>query len=449
MTKKLHLVSLGCPKNLVDSEVALGRLLSTGYQLTDTPEEADLLVLNTCGFIQPAVEESVDEILRLLEYKEENPSIQIAVIGCLVQRYGKDLVEEFPEVDLFIGTDGFQNIDTLLQQVEKEPTPHLVRRPSSYIMENKTLRQRSTPFFRAYLKITEGCNNRCSYCMIPAIRGDLRSRTIEDLVAEARALEAQGVRELSLISQDLTAYGKDWQNTLDLTDLLKALLAKTTIPWLRLLYLYPSTVTLKMLELMAEESRILPYLDLPIQHVSDTVLKKMNRHYTKNDLDNIIPAIRRTLPHTAIRTTLMVGFPGETDNDVEQLIEVLQRWQLDHVGVFTYADEEGSPAAAFSDKIEESVKKNRYKQVMEIQAAISAAKQNEYIGRIEEVLVEGISRESELLLEGRTRFQAPDIDGVVYITEGTASPGEIVPVKISEAHTYDLAGSIVNPQAAK
>ncbi len=441
--KTVHLVSLGCAKNLVDSEVMLGTLENDGYRVVPDPEEADLILVNTCGFIRPAVEEAVDEILRLAEVKSRHPGQLLVVAGCLVQRYGRELPAELPEVDLFVGTDGVPRIGELVRNLARDGRPVLELQPPRYLMDSRVPRRVSTPAFRSFLKITEGCSNRCTYCMIPAIRGDLRSRAIPDLVAEAAALEATGVRELTLIAQDLTAYGNDLGPGTDLVALVEALLAGTSLPWLRLLYLYPATVPDELLRLMASSSRIVPYLDIPFQHVSDPVLARMHRRYRRRDLDELVDRIRHHLPHCALRTTLLVGFPGETPGDVDAIIASLQRWRLDHVGVFEYQDEEGSAASALDGKVADDEKAGRHALVMEAQAVISTEKQQQYVGRVEPVLVEGLSRESDLLLEGRTRFQAPDIDGCVYITAGTANPGEIVPVRITEAHPYDLVGEIV------
>ncbi len=442
--KTLHLVSLGCPKNLVDSEVMLGRLEHDGYTVVENPAEADLLLVNTCGFIGPAVEEAVDEILRLAEFKQDDPDKLLVVTGCLVQRYGADLKKELPEVDLFTGTDGFQEIDLLVRQAGHSKESLIDLRPAGFVMDSTSARRLSTPSFRSYLKVTEGCNNRCSYCMIPSIRGNLRSRTIDDLAVEARNLQKQGVQELTLIAQDLTAYGVDLADDTDLVGLLKRLAAETGIPWLRLLYLYPTGISDGLLELMAAEPRILPYLDIPFQHISDRILRKMNRRYSSADLEKLLDRIRGHLPECAIRTTLMVGFPGETESDIDTMIQYLSKWQLDHIGIFRYEDEDGCAAFSFSGKIDEEVMQQRYNRVMEVQSEISKNKQQRYIGRVEPVLVEGISRESDLLLEGRTRFQAPEIDGCVYITAGTADAGAIAEVRVTEAHTYDLVGELLN-----
>jgi len=441
--KKLHLVSLGCAKNLVDSEMMLGILELGGYEVMEDPAEAELLLVNTCGFIRPAVEEAVDEILRLAEYKEADPAKKLVVTGCLVQRYGSELQQELPEVDLFVGIDDEERIIDLIAGLNEE-SEIVLQRPSRFILSSTMPRRLSTPPFRSYLKITEGCDNRCTYCMIPSIRGDLRSRPIVDLVTEARALGEAGVRELTLIAQDLTGYGSDLGPDTNLVTLLKALLAETDIPWLRLLYLYPVSTSTELLQLMADHPRILPYLDIPFQHTSDTVLKKMGRHYGRQELEELIRKIRSYLPDCALRTTMLIGFPGETEQDVAELLDCLQRWQLDHVGVFPFEAEDGSVAAGFADKIDEEEKQQRFQRVMELQAGISKSRLQQYVGREEVVLVEGLSRESDLLLEGRTRYQAPDIDGCVYINEGTANPGDIVKVRITEAHIYDLVGGIID-----
>ena len=447
--KTLYIVSLGCPKNLVDSEVMLAALEQSGYAVVDDPDQASVLLINTCGFIRPAVEEAIDTIFELAAYKEQNPHQKLVVTGCMVQRYGSELLNELPEVDLFVGLDDFPRIGTMLEQLPLRPQCIVTSGPSTFLMNNTLPRRISTPFFRAYLKITEGCDNRCAYCMIPSIRGRLRSRAMTDLLLEATRLQQAGVRELALIAQDLTAYGRDLGNGTSLVSLLEALLTQTDIPWLRLLYAYPSGITDDLLHLMADQPRLLPYLDIPFQHVSTPVLRAMNRHYDHRALQDLILRIRRIVPDCAIRTTMLVGFPGETRDDVDLLLEALQTWQLDHVGVFQYQDEEGSSAAKLPDKISEEEKEARYQQVMAVQATISAQRQQRFVGRVEPVLVEGISEESDLLLEGRSRFQAPEIDGCVYITAGHVTPGDIVPVRITEAHTYDLVGEVVSGEDSR
>ncbi|MEE4136473.1 MAG: 30S ribosomal protein S12 methylthiotransferase RimO [Desulforhopalus sp.] len=438
-----HLISLGCAKNLVDSEVMLGSLLASGEVVVDSPEQADVLVINTCGFIQPAVEEAVEEILTLVEEKKRSPAKKIIVTGCLVQRYREQLLSELPEVDLFIGSEGAADLAGLVKQLSRGEFGHRLVLPERFLMSSATPRVMTTPPFRAWLKITEGCNNRCSYCMIPMIRGPLRSRPIDDLVREAQILESQGVKELSLIAQDSTAYGHDLGGGVHLVRLLLALLDQTAIPWIRLLYLHPKGVDDQLLALIAANPRLLPYLDIPMQHVSERILRAMNRHYGPADLERLLAAIQQRIPEAALRTTFLVGFPGEQEEDFLQVADFMHRHRLHHVGVFAYSNEEGAPSANFTEQVPEAEGIRRRDHLLEVQAEISAHRQEEYLGRTVEVLVEGVCPETELLLIGRTRFQAPEVDGCVYINEGIASAGEIVQVRISETQVYDLVGGVV------
>jgi ribosomal protein S12 methylthiotransferase len=442
MVKTFHLISLGCAKNLVDSEVMLGALAAHGWSLVEEPEEAAILTVNTCGFIQPAVEEAIAEILALAEVKASFPDKKLVVVGCLVERYRDQLAEEFPEVDLFVGTESAAEMGELFADLLLQGRSSRIHFRDRTLMTSRDNRIITTPSFRAWLKITEGCDNRCSYCMIPAIRGPLRSRAVADLVREAQRLEASGVKELSLIGQDITAYGRDLGSTGMLVVLLQALLENTSIPWLRLLYLYPSGIDASLIRLMAENERILPYLDLPIQHVSDRVLKKMNRHYRGNTVYEVINRLRRAIPDIALRTTLLVGFPGEKEEDIKELEDLLTTVRFDHVGVFAYADEEGSGSERMKGKVPENEREQRRDYLLRLQAEISAERLYRFVNTVQPVLIEGVSEETDLLLTGRTRFQAPEVDGCVYINEGTAVPGEIVAVSISEAQVYDLVGGI-------
>ena len=444
--KKLHLVSLGCPKNLVDTEVMLAALEAGGYQTVAEPQEADLLLVNTCGFIQSAAEEAIDAILELAACKEGDPGKKLVVTGCLVQRYGLDLLQSLPEVDVFAGLDDFPNIAGLLEKKGKETVFAAKSGSAGYLMDSSVPRRLATPFYRAYLKITEGCDNRCSYCMIPSIRGHLRSRSIEDLIKEAQRLEQGGVRELSLIAQDLSAFGQDLGLKEGLFSLLQALLRHTSIPWFRLLYLYPTGISDGLLELMREQPRILPYLDVPMQHVSDSVLRAMGRRYQRRQLENLMQRVRTALPECALRTTFMVGFPGESKANAEELIAAIRDWRLDHVGVFAYQDESGCAASRLAGKVSEKVKEERLAAAMAAQAEVSSALLQEQVGTVQPVLVEGYSKETDLLLEGRTRFQAPDIDGCVYISAGQPDVGDIVKVRVTEAHVYDLVGEVLGQE---
>ena len=438
-----HLVSLGCAKNLVDSEVILGILQEANWELTDNPAAADVLIVNTCGFIQPAVEEAIEVILEMGRYKEDDSEKFLVITGCLVQRYLSDLSRDLSEVDLFVGTEGVGEIANLLQKLMDGEQTEKSYCPDRFLMNASLPRTLSTPFFRSSVKITEGCNNRCTYCMIPSIRGDLRSRDIADIIVELQHLEANGVKEISFIAQDLTAYGNDLDNQTNLLALLSRILKETEIPWLRLMYLYPSGVTDKLLELVQSEKRILPYMDIPFQHVSDSILKRMHRRYGYDDLCKFIDRIRAVVPDIALRTTMMVGFPGETEADIQQMEGFLKQYQMDHVGVFSYTNEEGARSEFFKAQCVEEVKQERMQRILELQAGISKEILRKYIGQTVPVLVEGLSRETDLLLEGRTVYQAPEIDGCVYINDGIANPGDIVQVRITEAQIYDLVGGII------
>jgi ribosomal protein S12 methylthiotransferase len=423
----------------------LGSMVAAGWELVDSPDDAELLILNTCGFIQPAVEEAIAEIFELVEIKERLPEKKIVVVGCLVQRYKESLLEELPEVDLFLGTEGAADIADYVAKMSNGDLQDRVVLPDRILMSSNTPRIISTPVYRAWLKITEGCDNRCSYCMIPAIRGPLRSRTIDDLTREAVQLEKYGVKELSLIAQDSTAYGNDLEKGDNLVRLMEQLLRRTSVPWLRMLYLYPTGISDALLQLMADNPRIVPYLDIPLQHVSDKILRSMNRRYSAEQLFTTLTRIRTVLPDIALRTTFLVGFPGETEEDFLQIETFLRKMQLDHVGVFAYANEEGCPSEKFADQLPEEEKLRRRDYLLDVQSGLSEAMQKKYIGRIEPVLVEGLSSETDLLLEGRTRYQAPEVDGCVYINAGVANAGDIVPVRITESQVYDLIGEIVEP----
>ena len=448
MAKKVFIQSLGCPKNLVDSEVISGSLRAAGYEGVALPEQADLLLVNTCGFITPAVEEGIDAILNLSAIKQERPGCRLVVAGCMVQRYGDELRKELPEVDLFIGVDEIAGIAERLSSLPSS-TPEIIlaARTPGYLMDSLTPRLVSTPPFRAYLKITEGCSNRCSYCLIPSLRGPLRSRDLSDLAAEARLLEKGGVRELTLVAQDLTAYGLDLGAGRErLVDLLRVLLKETDIPWLRMLYLYPMRLSDQLLQLVADHPRVLPYFDIPLQHINDRILRAMNRPYSRDNVEALLSRIRGGVPQAAIRTTFMVGFPGETEAEVAELAEFMRGARLDNVGVFAYSNEPGCAAEKLAGQCSEEVKTARKDELMRLQATISLELNQRRVGTVEPVLVEGVSRESDLLLEGRTRHQAPDIDGVVYITAGTCEVGDLVEVRITEAHPYDLVGEIVGQE---
>lgn len=444
--KTFNLVSLGCAKNLVDSELMTGSLLSAGWQLAEDPADAAVLIVNTCGFIQPAVEEAIDEILALAEYKDADHTKKLVVTGCMVQRYQDKLMAELPEVDLWVGTEGPDRLDHYLEQLTAGGAGIALKLPERQLMDVSMERALSHPYFSSWLKITEGCDNRCTYCMIPSIRGSLRSRQLDDLALEARLLEEKGVKELNLIAQDLTAYGNDLASGVTLAKLVETLLDTTSIPWIRMLYLYPNRIDQRLLDIMQAEARIVPYLDIPFQHVSDAVLQRMNRNYTTKELHALIEKLRTAVPDISLRTTFLLGFPGETEEDVRQLERFIKEVEFDHLGVFPYSNEEGCPSEHFHDQVEEKEKLQRVERILALQKGISQERLSRFIGTTQDVLVEGISEETDLLLQGRTRYQAPEIDGLVYINDGVASPGEIVQVEITEAHVYDLVGRVKEQQ---
>lgn len=437
--KKVHLVSLGCARNRVDAEVMLGTLLKQDWAVTDEPENADAVIINTCGFIGPAKEESVDAILSTAELKKNNPDMKIIVTGCLTQRYKGQLAQGLPEVDLFIGTDEFSRIGDFLQQ--DLPKGTVKARRTHYLYSGELPKKNTLSKSSAYIKVAEGCQHNCSFCIIPAIRGKLRSRPIESVVAEARQLAREGVKEINLIAQDLAAYGRDVGNT-DLLSLLKELVKVDDIQWIRLLYVYPENISEEFLEFFASQPKIVKYLDIPVQHASDRLLEKMNRCVTQNDLRQTILKLRRAVPEVAIRTSVMVGFPGETDEDFDALLNFVKEMKFTHLGCFQYSQEEGTVAGRMKDQIDEETKAYRHAAIMEAQQIVSRENMAAYIGKTMPILVQGLSSETDLLGEGRLSYQAPEVDGVVYINDGEFVPGSIQMVTITESHDYDLVGHI-------
>jgi len=443
MKKKLYFISLGCAKNQVDSEIMLHELESRGLVLTPDPEKAEVVIVNTCSFIESATRESIDTILEATRLKQEGRCRVLAVAGCFPQRYRESLIAQLPEVDLFLGTESFIDIaDQVLALLAGEKSETMILRPDPRLWAGPLRRTLTTGQGSAYLKIAEGCSNFCAYCTIPSIRGPFRSRDSRILLQEANHLAEQGVRELNLVAQDTTAYGTDLRPSSSLTALLKALIRIESLSWLRLLYLRPERIARPLLDLMAGEEKICPYLDIPVQHISDTVLKRMNRPYRGKKLRGLISRIRRLLPQAALRTTVMVGFPGEGEREFQELLNFITEVEFDHLGVFPFSPEEGTPAAQYADHVPLEISQKRVDLLMERQKEISFKKNQARIGTLEPVLVTGLSPESDLLIQGRTCFQAPEVDGVVYIVEGEPRFGEIQPVKITEAHPYDLVGEI-------
>jgi ribosomal protein S12 methylthiotransferase len=440
------IVSLGCPKNLVDSEVMLGHLKREGLALAD-PDASRVVIVNTCGFIDAAKEESVNAILEQVRRKEAGEVDRVIVAGCMVQKYGAELADEIPEVDHFIGLDELENAPAAALGLPS--LPRFEGKPlATRLYDELAPRVLTHRKGYAYLKVAEGCNNPCTFCTIPQMRGLQRSRTVESLLAEARSLEAQGVQELVLISQDTTRYGEDvGLGRTGLTTLVVRLLAETSFPWVRFLYAYPKTLHPSVLELMAEQPRFVPYVDIPLQHVSRRVLAAMRRGGDPASYRRMIASMRETVPGIAIRSTFIVGFPGETEGDFGEMESFVSDMQLENVGVFTYSPEPGSGAEPLGDPVPAELKEERHARVMAIQQEIARARGRAMKGRVLDALIEGPCTDTDLLLEGRIAAQAPEIDGRVLIndmTEGLMPPvGRLAQVKITGSHDYDLVAKLV------
>lgn len=447
--ERVHLISLGCPKNRVDSEVMVGKLQRGPFELVDDPANADVIVVNTCSFIQPATEESIDTVLEMAGHKRTGNCKKLVVTGCMVQRFGRSLEDELPEVDHFLGTGEYHRIDEVLMARAGQAPKSFVDTPL-YIHDEMAPRINSWLPHSAYLKISEGCDHRCAFCIIPTLRGKMRSRTIASLVAEAQRLAEQGVVEINLVSQDSTAYGRDLGDEADLGLLLRALAKVDGIRWIRLHYAYPIGMPESLFRAIAEEEKVVPYLDMPLQHASGPMLKAMRRGVTREGQERILERVRRFVPDIAIRTTFIVGFPGETDEDFAVLQDFVTQQKFDRVGVFTYFQEDGTPAAALPGQVEEKVKKARQKQLMKVQAEISRKKHKALVGKELDVLVDGPSKESELVLTGRLATQAPDVDGLVYLSEvgPDVRPGQIRRVRITKATAHDLVGDVLDGDSA-
>ncbi|MGE4130637.1 MAG: 30S ribosomal protein S12 methylthiotransferase RimO [Bdellovibrionales bacterium] len=447
-TKRVHFVSLGCPKNLVDTEIMLGFLMRDGYQVVDQPEQADTVVVNTCGFIEASKQESLDKILEMAELKGNSAVQKVVVAGCLTQRYQEDLVKGLPEADLFVGSGQFQNIAEILKKSKAGHQEKRFFNLPTYLQEDQTPRVNSGPRHRAYLKISEGCKKRCAFCAIPLIRGNLQSRSLKSIVSEAKLLVAGGVKELIVVSHDFTDFGWDLRKHNEQAQetpaaLLKALAEQSGARWIRVMYNYPDGISPETLSLMKEHESLIPYFDMPLQHINNQVLKSMNRRMTREKIESTIGNIRDLFPEAILRTQFIVGFPGETEEQFEELVEFVKHSQFDRVGCFVYSPEEGTKAAALSGQVNQKIKARRHDELMSVQQEISRAKQKDWIGRTVEVLVDGVSEETELLLAGRHAGQAPEIDGVTYINDGQASPGDLVKVEITDAMDYDLVGRIL------
>jgi ribosomal protein S12 methylthiotransferase len=434
------LVSLGCPKNLVDSEVMLGRLRGQGYRIVADARQADVIVVNTCAFIDQAKRESVDAILEMARQKETGRARRLVVTGCMAQRYDAELRREIPEIDATLGTG---QVEDILRAVAGEATVTAADQAPAWVYDHTTPRLLSTPPWLAYLKISEGCDYTCSFCIIPRLRGRHRSRPADDVLAEAHGLAERGVRELVLVAQDSTRYGLDLGVRDGLAVLLRRLGQIEGLHWIRVMYAYPATLSDAVLEAIAGEPRVVKYLDLPLQHASDSVLQRMARPRGRSQLMGLLERIRAKVPGVALRTSFIVGFPGETDADFGELLAFVAEAAFEHVGVFTYSDEEGTPAHGLPDRVPPLVAANRKRRLMALQKRIAGRRNRGRVGARAEVLVEGPHPESDLLLRGRLAWQAPDIDGSALIAEGTAPAGSFVACQVTEAHPYDLVVRLV------
>src|SRR5436190_9665493 len=447
---KVGFVSLGCPKNLVDSEVMMGHLAEAGYEITSNSAEADTVVVNTCGFIESAKQESVDAILEATRLKNEGKARRVIVAGCLVERYRDDLVKELPEVDAFIGTSQVSEIlkaaDESFDAKELTITP-IGNKSATYLYDEYTPRLRATQSHTAFIKIAEGCDRPCAFCSIPSMRGSFRSRRFGSIVEEARMLAKQGVKEVVLIAQDSSRYGEDLGEVDALAALIRALGEIDALDWVRVMYAYPTHISDAFLAAIAETPKAVKYLDMHLQHASRNVLKLMKRGGNRESLERLLARVREKVPGIVIRTTFITGFPGETDEDFEELMTFVRNCRFDNVGVFTYSDEEGTPACELLKKVDPKIAKQRRNRLMKEQAKISKQLNRSKIGNTFPVMFEGLSQESDLLFQGRFAGQTQDIDGYILINDMPDGfephVGEIYPVKITAAHEYDLIGEIV------
>jgi len=438
--KKVGMVSLGCPKNTVDSERVLGDLASSGFKLTQDDKDAEVIIVNTCGFLESAKKESVDTILEMARHKTEGNCKQLIVTGCLAERYGQELLDEIPEIDHMLGVGQYPQLKNIIEEVDPLSRNH-VATPAEYY-ESYTDRLLTTAFYTAYLKISEGCSNRCAFCIIPKMRGPMRSRSPESILAEAEHLALKGVKELNLISQDTTMYGFDLGMKDGLVRLLAEMAKVEKLQWIRLLYCYPTFLSSEMIEFIASEPKVCNYIDVPLQHTHDEMLKSMKRQETEDGVRRMLDEIRLKIPDVALRTTFITGFPGETETHFQHTVQFLSEIEFDHVGIFTYSDEEGTTAFEYPNRVPLEVKAERRNILMEFQKEIALRKNQDRVGKVEQVLVEGFDPEN-YLMTGRLASQAPDIDGQVILEKCETDPGEIIPVCIKQEVDYDLLGEPV------
>lgn len=437
---KVYFETLGCPKNFNDTQAAEAYCLKEGLSLAESPENADVIVVNTCGFINDAKKESIDKIFEMAEYRESGK--KLVVSGCLSQRYAQELTSEMPEVDLFVGVNDYESLPELIKSLVSVPLSerNMSSSECDYASKLPLLdRNLEEGAYSATLRIAEGCDNRCAYCVIPSIRGGFRSKSMEDVISEAEALSAKGIKEIILIAQDVTNYGVDIYGKFMLPDLLRELVKVNGIRWIRLMYCYEDRISDDLIRVMAEEPKICHYIDVPIQHSSDHTLKEMKRRSTGASIRDTIGRLRNAMPDIAIRTTLIVGFPGETEEDFENLLDFVEEQRFQRLGVFSYSQEEGTPAGDRDDQIPEDIKESRLDQIMRMQLEISYQHNQELIGTVLEVLVEDIDDDGSYI--GRSRYDAPEIDNsVIFTSSSEHRPGDFVNVYINDAYDYDLVG---------
>ncbi|MGI8469256.1 MAG: 30S ribosomal protein S12 methylthiotransferase RimO [Pyrinomonadaceae bacterium] len=448
--KKVGFVSLGCPKNLVDSEVMMGQLKAAGYEITNNSDEAETVVVNTCGFIESAKQESIEAILEATRQKANGKTQSVIVAGCLVERYRDDLMKELPEIDAFIGTN---ELNRILEAADEKvnfrelPLLKIGNKTATYLYDFDTPRHRATDSHTAFIKIAEGCDRPCAFCSIPQMRGSFRSRRFGSILKEAEDLAKQGVKEIVLIAQDSSRFGEDLGEVNALAKLIRALGEIKKLEWIRVMYAYPTHISDEFLNAIRETPKAVKYLDMPLQHASRNILKLMRRGGNRKSLEKLIARVREKNPGITIRTTFITGFPGETEKDFEELMSFVRNCEFDNVGVFTYSDEEGTPAFDLPNKVNAKIAKQRRANLMKEQAKISKKKNKAKIGQTFKVLFEGVSQESDLLFQGRLEGQAQEIDGYILINDmpENFAPriGEIYNVKITEAHEYDLIGEII------
>jgi len=445
MELNVYLETLGCSKNQIDSEIMLGILREQGFNFTNVDNEADVIVVNTCGFIDKAKEESINTILELAENKKYGKCKILIVTGCLSERYSDVLSKEIPEIDAFLGTTTFEKIAEVIRKKLNEKDKLILTGNINKKVNYNRERFLTTPSYSSYIKIAEGCDSYCTYCIIPKLRGKYYSRKKEDIITEAISLANKGVKELILIAQDTSRYGLDLYNKLELPNLLKSLSSVEGIEWIRLQYLYPDYLNDELIDVIKNNEKICNYVDIPIQHCNDEILKKMNRKITKIEIIELIEKLRNRIPDIAIRTTLMVGFPGETQEQFEELYQFVKDMEFDKLGVFTYSREEGTPAANFKGQIPNKIKKHRLNQIMELQKNISYQKNKKKIGKIYDILIEEKISDENIYI-GRTKYDSPEVDGIVYLkSDKLEIPiGSIVKGKITDALEYDLIGEILN-----